>query len=212
MKKQSTAERLKIIMHERNLKQVDILRLCEPFCKKYDIRLGRNDLSQYVSGKVNPSQNKLSILSFALDVDEAWLMGYSVPRKANTELPKPTDNNLFINKTLKGLRLEKGLSLNEFASEFGITVEDLKAYEDGTKSVPFEFVKKISDYFKIDLSKSVGLNFYRNEDECDWNASLRTLEITKRWNDEVGETRFTDEEVTELINYAKFIISKRNAK
>ncbi|MDE7298604.1 MAG: hypothetical protein K2N94_07215 [Lachnospiraceae bacterium] len=79
MKKESTATRLKQIMQERQLRQVDILEKCKPFCKKFNIKLGRNDLSQYVNGKVEPGQDKLTILGMALNVSEAWLMGFDVP-------------------------------------------------------------------------------------------------------------------------------------
>lgn len=76
--KENTSERLKKIMEIRNLKQIDIVNLAKPFCEKYNIKLGRNDLSQYVSGKVEPTQNKLLVLSKALDVNIAWLMGLNV--------------------------------------------------------------------------------------------------------------------------------------
>lgn len=79
MKEISTADRLKQIMNERGLKQVDILEACKPYCIKYNIKLNKNDLSQYVSGKVIPKQDKLSILAMALKVNEVWLMGYDVP-------------------------------------------------------------------------------------------------------------------------------------
>ena len=78
MKVSTTAERLKTIMQERNLKQVDILNACKPFSEKYHIKVAKNDLSQYISGKVEPKQDKLSILSRALNVNEVWLMGYDV--------------------------------------------------------------------------------------------------------------------------------------
>lgn len=81
MKKQTTSERLKQIMSERNLRQVDILEMCKPYCQKYNIKLGRNDLSQYVTGKVEPGQKKLTVLGMALNVSEAWLMGFDVPMK-----------------------------------------------------------------------------------------------------------------------------------
>lgn len=80
MKFCTTSQRLKQIMSERNLRQVDILRAAEPYCKKYNTKLGKNDLSQYVSGKVEPGQDKLTILGLALGVSEAWLMGYDVLR------------------------------------------------------------------------------------------------------------------------------------
>ncbi len=79
MKKFTTADRLRQIMTERGLKQVDILEACKPYCKKYRVQLKKNDLSQYVSGKVEPKQDKLSILGLALNVNEVWLMGYDVP-------------------------------------------------------------------------------------------------------------------------------------
>ena len=81
MKKSNTSERLKQIMKDRNLRQVDILEKAKPYCDKYNIRLGRNDLSQYVSGKVIPGQDKLTILGLALNVTETWLMGYDVPQE-----------------------------------------------------------------------------------------------------------------------------------
>ena len=65
MKKESTSSRLKLIMKERQLRQVDILEKCKPFCQKFDVKLGRNDLSQYVNGKVEPGQDKLTVLGMA---------------------------------------------------------------------------------------------------------------------------------------------------
>lgn len=79
MKVLNTAERLKEYMDLFNCKQADILNACAPYCKKLNIKLGRNDLSQYVSGKVAPRQDKLSVLAAGMGVDEAWLMGYDVP-------------------------------------------------------------------------------------------------------------------------------------
>lgn len=79
MKQSTTSERLKDIMVRRKLRQVDILELAKPYCERFGVKLGKNDLSQYVSGKVEPGQEKLTILGLALNVNEAWLMGYDVP-------------------------------------------------------------------------------------------------------------------------------------
>jgi repressor LexA len=81
MKKSNTASRLSEIMSERRLRQVDILSMAKPFCKEYGVKLNKNDLSQYVSGKVEPKQDKLTILGLALNVSEAWLMGFDVPKE-----------------------------------------------------------------------------------------------------------------------------------
>lgn len=76
---ENTSTRLKMIMDQRGLKQADILRLAQPYCEKYKIKMGKSDLSQFVNGKVEPGQWKLTILGLALDVSEAWLMGLDVP-------------------------------------------------------------------------------------------------------------------------------------
>lgn len=101
MKRESTAVRLKQIMKEHNLRQVDILEKCKPFCQKFGVKLGRNDLSQYVNGKVEPGQEKLTILGLALNINEAWLMGFDVPmeRNENTNISKDsTPIMTFFNK------------------------------------------------------------------------------------------------------------------
>ena len=79
MKRATTAERLRYLMDVRGLRQVDIIRMAAPFCAKYGIKLNKNDMSQYLSGKVEPGQNKLFVLGRALNVSEAWLMGFDVP-------------------------------------------------------------------------------------------------------------------------------------
>lgn len=75
MKKCTISQRLKEIMNLMVIKQINILNKAQPICEK----LGSNDLSQYVTGKVEPSQKKLSVLAKALDTNEVWLIGYDVP-------------------------------------------------------------------------------------------------------------------------------------
>lgn len=76
-------------MNMYNLKQVDILEMAKPHTIEYGIKLNKNDLSQYVSGKVEPGQDKIFILSKALNVDPAWVIGLDVPMR---KLPTNTDN------------------------------------------------------------------------------------------------------------------------
>ena len=91
MKKETTAQRLKQIMTQRNLRQVDILNLTIPYCIKYDVKMNKSDISQYCSGKTEPNQDKLFVLGSALNVSEAWLMGYDVPMEREVKA-KPSNN------------------------------------------------------------------------------------------------------------------------
>lgn len=83
--RKTTSERLKEIMDSKGLKQVDILERARPISKKLGVRLGKNDLSQYVSGKVEPGQDKLTVLSRALGVSEVWLMGYDLDMESKKQ-------------------------------------------------------------------------------------------------------------------------------
>ncbi len=76
MRRHTTSQRLKEIINTRNLKQADILRLCEGKSKRLGVKMNSSDLSQYVSGKVIPGPDKLALLADALNVSETWLLGY----------------------------------------------------------------------------------------------------------------------------------------
>ena len=91
MERSSTSERLRQIMSERNLRQVDILEKSKPFQKQLGVKMGRSALSQYVTGKSKPDDKKLYLLSKTLNVSEAWLMGYDVER---TRVPDSERNSI----------------------------------------------------------------------------------------------------------------------
>lgn len=85
MKVATTSQRLNQIISERHIRQIDIIESAKPYSEKYGVKLNKNDLSQYVNGKTEPGQEKLTILGLALNVNEAWLMGYDVPMKRDSQ-------------------------------------------------------------------------------------------------------------------------------
>ena len=89
----NTSNRLKELMTTRNLKQIDILNKAQALCKIYDVKFNKSDLSQYVSGKTEPNQDKLFILSKVLNVDVTWLMGYDVPIVLGATSSKISENS-----------------------------------------------------------------------------------------------------------------------
>lgn len=133
MKVATTAERLKEIMEDRNLRQTDILRLAMPYVEKAGLKMNRSDLSQYVSGKVEPGPEKLEILAKALKVSEVWLMGYDPDDlsivaeedvdlfkwayKHNYPLPDPSDEVSALNTILN----ELGYSIKVFENSYVLT-------------------------------------------------------------------------------------------
>lgn len=87
--KVSTSARLRQIMDERGLRQVDVLEMAQPYCEEYNVKLSKSALSQFLSGRNEPKQDKLLILAMALDVSEAWLMGLDVPKERTTRPMSP---------------------------------------------------------------------------------------------------------------------------
>ena len=133
----NTSERLKFLMEERGLKQIDILNKCVPICEKFGVKMGRNDISQYVSGKVKPKQNKLSILAIALGVSEAWLMGYDVPMIDDNNNSHNVDHIFSSTK----VPLYSAISCGT-----GIFVDDnVEEY----LYIPDKFLRKGKDYFAV---------------------------------------------------------------
>lgn len=277
----TTSERLQHLMQTQNLKQVDILNKCLPICNKYNVKMGRNHISQYVSGKVKPNQDKLSILALALNVNEAWLMGYDVPmtndieetndnephirtaekvgariqyiRKKRglsiDELAKRTgitsqklmdmenginhdfdtnlmlkfcdvlnvDKSYFIDITepvdnlgenIKALREAQNLTIEEVANELHVSIDEYKKLEDGDV-VSYDLLDKLANIFNINVAMLIGIDFTTRDNETKLKTAMRILQRSKKWNEEVGETIFSDEEIDELIDFAKYLISKR---
>lgn len=145
MPNKTTSDRLKQIMEERNLKQADILKLAAPYCKQYKIKLGRNDLSQYVSGKVLPRQNKLYVLGRALNVSEAWLMGFDVPMERDSDVvqqyPEPVITENYTTFPVIG-DIAAGFDSIAFESWDGDTIEVPESYLKGHHKSEF-FVLRV---------------------------------------------------------------------
>lgn len=74
-------ERLNLAMKNRKLKQVDFLRVAE----QSGIKLGKSQMSQYVSGKAIPRRNIALFLAQVLEVDVEWLYGNTVPQNGQME-------------------------------------------------------------------------------------------------------------------------------
>lgn len=75
MAEDSFAARLNEIMALRGMKQIDFVHEAE----RYDVKLGKSYMSQYVSGKTVPRPDIAHFLAAVLRVNEQWLMGEDVP-------------------------------------------------------------------------------------------------------------------------------------
>ena len=59
----------------RNLKPIDLVEMTH---------IPKSAISQYMSGYAKPKQDRLYLISKALNINEAWLLGYDVPMEKNS--------------------------------------------------------------------------------------------------------------------------------
>ena len=168
MNKECTSIRLKKLMKDRNLRQIDILELTKKYCELYNVKMNKSDISQYVSGKVEPNQDKLAVLGMALDVNETWLMGYDVPmdRQRNvTTIDTRVDDTPY-NRALQKLQNKEELSEDEllalkkeFPKALKATRKAIETFsstiDDINKKRLINSYESLNEYGKIEAIKRV---------------------------------------------------------
>jgi transcriptional regulator with XRE-family HTH domain len=75
----SISARLSEALKLSGKKQADLMR---------ETGLDRAAISSYLSGKYEPKQKAIYLMARALNVNEAWLMGYEVPKERTAEHKK----------------------------------------------------------------------------------------------------------------------------
>lgn len=81
---ETCATRIKKALSIRNMTQTEL-------CAK--AKISKSSLSEYLSGKYIPRQDKIFVLAQALNVDPVWLWGYDVPMEAQIEV-SPSEQQL----------------------------------------------------------------------------------------------------------------------
>lgn len=77
-RKSNCSERISTALAIRNMKQSEL-------CAK--TKIPKSAISQYISGAFEPKQDRVYLIARALNVSEAWLMGYDVPMEREKNPP-----------------------------------------------------------------------------------------------------------------------------
>lgn len=87
------ATRFGQLLKEKNVRQVELLHRAE----EAGVKLGKSQLSQYVSGKTVPRRETLAFLADALGVTPAWLVGEDAAAPAEGEVRSFAKSNRLLN-------------------------------------------------------------------------------------------------------------------
>lgn len=75
-------ERIKKALVIRGMKQSELCQIT---------KIPKSAISQYISGAFEPKQDRVYLIAKALNVSEAWLMGYDVPMERRDNPPTEED-------------------------------------------------------------------------------------------------------------------------
>ena len=79
MERVELKERLREAMELRGMRAVDLVEATG---------IPKGTISYYLSGKTEPKADRLYIIAQALDINEAWLLGYDVPMRRTDDQKK----------------------------------------------------------------------------------------------------------------------------
>ena len=102
-------------------------------------------------------------------------------------------------KMLIRLRLEHNMSRVDVAERLGIARNTYGQYERGERKVPLTHAMTLSNLFGFDINE-----FIENQKEPKVNNSL-----SSKWYETFCDVTFTESEIDELINFANFLLAKR---
>ena len=84
-KVESCSKRIAEALKIKGMKQYELCKLAN---------VPKSSLSLYLSGAYEPKQDRVYDMAKALNVNEAWLMGYDVPMERQVKKVSPSESNL----------------------------------------------------------------------------------------------------------------------
>lgn len=103
-------------------------------------------------------------------------------------------------KMISDMRNELGLSQEEVASRLNLPKSTYGNYERGERKIPLPELIAMSKFFGFSVDEFINME-----------KSIRSIDnLTLSMRDEFEGTVFTQEEINQIIEFTKFILSKRD--
>lgn len=84
-RQETISVRIKKALLIKGMKQSELCKLAN---------IPKSSLSQYLSGDFEPKQDRIYLIAKALNVSEAWLMGFDVPMERQVKKTSPSESKL----------------------------------------------------------------------------------------------------------------------
>lgn len=187
---ESFPERLKQLRLEKGLTQEKIAE---------ELNVKRSTYGEYERGKISPPIEKIEAVAKILETTPQYLLGWNEPSMTNK-----------IGDIIRNMREKKHISAEEFASDVGIHVSDLRKYESNTEPIPEKMLQVFADYLEVSVEAlqrtTVG---FSNDGGFYIAKNPNILKTDARWYSIFGDLEFTTEEHDKMIEFAKFLLFQR---
>ena len=84
-RQETIAVRIKKALKIKGMRQAELCKLAN---------IPKSSLSQYLNGDFEPKQDRIYLIAQALNVSEAWLMGFNVPMERQVKKVSPSEPSL----------------------------------------------------------------------------------------------------------------------
>lgn len=157
--------------------------------------IGYSTFTEWINGRKYPRPEGIEILAKYFGVSKADLIE---EQPASPTLLSPAQ----ISDIIRARREGMGLTHEQLAEQTGITVAVIKKWEKGKIAEPrIDLASNLARALDIPTSTLLGVQ----EDE----TSIRRQRFRTLLYQEIPDLCLTDEEIRQVINYIKFVISQR---
>lgn len=106
-----------------------------------------------------------------------------------------------LGKNIRTVRKSNKMTQEDLAKVLNVSKTAIVNYESGDRRISIEYLLTISQYFKIDIDVFLSPEF---------ENKLFKHTIWRKWQEEIGDVILDEKETDLLIDFAKFLISKRS--
>lgn len=113
-----------------------------------------------------------------------------------------------LSDNIKNLRIKKGITQEELGNMLNKTKNNISQYETGKRTPDADTLLKLSEIFNVSIDMLLGNNtlLMINEPELSLHEQYAN-KIAKILEDEGLE--YTEDTLSEIINFSKYILSKK---
>lgn len=165
--------------------------------------VGRQTYNAYESGTNTPKTENILQIARILRTTPDYLLGWDEEQLRIASAASAGN-------VLRRLMAEKNITMQELAEEFQIPLKTLRAYENGTTEMPHDIIAAFAKYFGVDMESIIALEMESQRVHTVVTTSRVLSERYKKWQAEIGYNHFSDEEIDELISFAKYITWRRD--